>query len=220
MAFIIEDTNNRPGVSIHLETQVFEQSKEIIIADNDKNKGIDVLVATKVRKIGRTVGFCDITMHTADGHTLLAKGSHIKFLPMGIIWDWLLNPTFLPFFMYFLNSIPLYWKAMLAPNFKHQGQAKIEKMSVFEELNISQDGCFKVNPMLCNPVGALHGGALAVACEEVITRKVAGSKRVNDLEIKYLRSMKGDITVEIIDEDSREEGRHYGVVKNRKGQYL
>ena len=221
MAFIIEDTNKRPGVSIHLETQVFRQSKEINIspvADSDQNKGIDVLVATKVRKIGKSVGFCDITMHSADGHTLLAKGSHVKFLPMGIVWDWLFSPTLLPFFMYILNSIPLYLKAMIAPNFKHQGLPKMEKKSIFEELNISKEGTFKVNPMLCNPVGALHGGALAVACEEIITRKIASSKQVIDLEIKYLRTMKGDITIEMKDEDPIEENRRYGFVINKKGQ--
>ena len=221
MAFIVEDKTKRPGVSIHLETQVFRQNGDIIIspsATREQNKGIDVLVATKVTKIGKSVGFCDITMHSADGHTLLAKGSHVKFLPMGALWDWLFHPVFLPFFMFFLNSIPRYFKAMIAPNFKHEGPPQIEKKTIFEELNVSEDGSFKVNPVLCNPVGALHGGALAVACEEVIARKIGDGQYISDLEIKYLRSMKGNVRVEVDDEDLSESRKCHGVVKNKKGQ--
>ena len=236
MAFIIEDANKRPGVSIHLEAKICEKGKEITfpaVTNKDNNnsnsvsdEGIDVLVVTKMTKVGKTVGFCDISMLSMDGHTLLAHGSHIKFLPMGVIWDWLLGPTFLPYFIYFLDSVPLHFKAMLAPNFVHEGPPKIEKQSIFDEVNISEEGSFKVKPMLCNPIGALHGGALAIACEEVVTRKAAKRKEavsVSELEIKYLRSMKGDIRVEISDDKdpdtvTTEGGKCHGVVKNKKNQ--
>lgn len=48
--------------------------------------GADVIVTAKAKKIGKTLGFATMEMHNLEG-LLLARGDHIKHLPMGSMWD-------------------------------------------------------------------------------------------------------------------------------------
>ena len=144
------------------------------------------------------VGFCDVAMMTTGGQEL-AKGSHIKYLPMGSLWDFIFGPLLLPCTLYLLNNLPLWLKTMMAPNFKHTGPATRNTISIFEEIGISRDSksdTFKVKPNLCNPTGHLHGGALAVACEaSILGMPEAEGKSIKSMNIKYLRTMKGTISI-------------------------
>ena len=169
---------------------------------------------TKVSKIGKMVGFCDISMLSISGQEL-AKGSHIKFLPMGFLWDFIFSPFILPCTLYLLEVIPAWLKSLIAPNFKHTGPVQRNKDSIFEEIGILKNSnSFIVKPNLCNPTGHLHGGALAVACEEFIQGKpYAKGKKVNAMNLKYLRSMTGDLSITA----NLEQENCSGEVKNSKG---
>ena len=58
-------------------------------------------------KVGRSLGFCEVEMRqvAADltsgsdsgSGKLLARGTHIKYLPMGRLWDCLASPSMLPY---------------------------------------------------------------------------------------------------------------------------
>jgi hypothetical protein len=48
--------------------------------------GTDVIITAKAKKIGKTLGFATMEMHDLEG-SLLARGDHIKHLPMGYMWD-------------------------------------------------------------------------------------------------------------------------------------
>lgn len=63
--------------------------------------GKDVLILTKATKIGKTLGFATMEMFDSDG-LLLARGEHIKYLPMGPMWDFMANLVLSPLVLSFL----------------------------------------------------------------------------------------------------------------------
>ena len=75
-SFMLADKNHRSGVSIHLSTEMMK----------DISPGEKLLVNTRADKIGKTVGFCSMVMKNSSGE-LVAEGKHIKYLPMGVLWD-------------------------------------------------------------------------------------------------------------------------------------
>lgn len=83
----VHDRGHRPGVSIHLSTEVIRPYS----LQSDSN----IKIMTRVDKIGRTIGFCSLEVLSADNE-LLARGKHIKYLPMGAIFDLLAHPFIFP----------------------------------------------------------------------------------------------------------------------------
>ena len=77
-AFVTQDRTCRFGVSVYLSTEILQSIPA----------GTDVIVTAKAKKIGRTLGFATMEMHDLEG-SLLARGDHIKHLPMGFMWDFL-----------------------------------------------------------------------------------------------------------------------------------
>jgi hypothetical protein len=77
-SLIAQDRSLRPGVSIQLSTEKF----------HDIPVNSEVIVRTRADKIGRILGFSSIELVDATvNHTVLARGQHIKYLPMGWLWD-------------------------------------------------------------------------------------------------------------------------------------
>lgn len=91
-SLILEDKSYRPGVSVDLFT---ESLKEV-------EANSEVLIVTKADKIGKILGFCTMEMRSLDGE-ILARGKHIKYLPMGWWWDIIISPVVLPVALFFFN---------------------------------------------------------------------------------------------------------------------
>jgi len=83
----VQDRSHRPGVSIHLSTEV--------IRPHALQCGSNIKIMTRIDKIGRTIGFCSLEVLSTDNE-LLARGKHIKYLPMGAIFDLLAHPFVFP----------------------------------------------------------------------------------------------------------------------------
>jgi hypothetical protein len=84
------DVTAAAGVSVHLSVNLLSAC----------DAGEQVLVSTRVLKIGRTLGFCDFEIRRlnsarggsdesvdSDESAVVARGSHVKHLPMGRAWD-------------------------------------------------------------------------------------------------------------------------------------
>lgn len=100
LSLVAKDRTFRPGVSVQLSAEMLQP-----ISANS-----DVVVRTRADKIGKMLGFSSIEMwsaETQDAKTpiLLARGRHIKFLPMGWLWD-----TFLGFGFFVALFLWLYDK--------------------------------------------------------------------------------------------------------------
>ena len=88
----------RFGVSVYLSTEILQA-----IAP-----GTDVIIVAKASKVGSTLGFATMEMYDTGG-SLLARGDHIKHLPMGSMWDLMaklvLSPFVLPIILKYGNTI-------------------------------------------------------------------------------------------------------------------
>lgn len=105
LSLIAQDKNRRGGVSVYLSGKLEESCR---ITDS-------VIVTINCKKIGKSLGFCELTMHDSNSVNdvscnseseapvgiikgkLLASGFHIKYLPLGTMWDMLINSRTLPF---------------------------------------------------------------------------------------------------------------------------
>lgn len=158
-----------------------------------------VQVQSSTLKVGRLLGFCQIEMRSEDGQ-LLARGSHIKHLPMGQWWDVMAGPHG-PSYLQLAEVAEARDKAgvlgslaRLVMGKPHDGGEQHERLlqgdeagGVLRALNLSlllpyqQQQRFRLDCMqtenkssprgagvVCavNPVGSLHGGALAIAAEQ------------------------------------------------------
>eukprot|EP00981_Chlorochromonas_danica_P007025 scaffold1528_cov199-Ochromonas_danica.AAC.1 len=85
-ALLTVDRQNRGGLSVHLVTEVIKPAP---LHDN-------VVIITTAEKVGRTLGFLSMEMRNVKGD-LLARGKHIKYMPMGWVADFLAHPKVIPF---------------------------------------------------------------------------------------------------------------------------
>lgn len=81
-AMMVKDSTHRPGVSIHLDTQLL---KPVYSGD-------ELHIVTKADKLGKSIGFSSVEFYRVnngsnDERSLVAQGKHIKFMPAGIVWD-------------------------------------------------------------------------------------------------------------------------------------
>jgi acyl-coenzyme A thioesterase PaaI-like protein len=96
---MLSDKVPRGGVSVHLSTEVVKECYA----------GQNVTISTKSDKIGKALGYCTMELLDEDG-SVLARGKHIKYLPLGKLWDFLASPMILPltlfFYQYFTKVFP------------------------------------------------------------------------------------------------------------------
>jgi len=211
-AVVTKDKTCRFGVSVHLAVEVLA----------DIPAGSDVFVEVSAEKVGKTLGFIKMEMLDAD-RRLVAHGCHIKFLPMGPWWDLFAHPWVSPYsfpLIDWLSNNPAVansWigrrinDALLAGGNKAltgEGEAAESDAvgSTFRLLGVSPDAqaaaaaySLRVRPALCNMVGQLHGGALAMAIESAATQHHAATSSsssssssafISKMEIQYLSAMK------------------------------
>jgi acyl-coenzyme A thioesterase PaaI-like protein len=89
-AIVLEDKSYRPGVSVDLSAESLKP-----VHGNE-----EVLVVTRTDKIGKILAFCTMELTTLDGE-ILARGKHVKYLPMGFMFDLIFGTFFLPVFLFF-----------------------------------------------------------------------------------------------------------------------
>lgn len=90
LGLMYHDLNHRPGVSVHLSTDS--------IAPIHANESIYIHCHTD--KIGKMLAFCTIEVFNEARNQVLARGKHIKFMPMGSFWDFFTTSWMLPLFLW------------------------------------------------------------------------------------------------------------------------
>ena len=202
-AFMVKDKTCRIGVSVLLSTEILRECP----ADSD------VIVEVEAIKIGKTLGFAIMEMRDSEG-LLLARGRHIKYLPMGPLWDLFAHPAVSHLTFPFLERIAntpwvrnssVYKKLMEAMSGGRNSSSATHYTppdpgvgQVFQSLGVTPlcDSSFTmhVTPSVCNMIGRLHGGALAMAVEQAVNMKYgtndSDGRRIVKLEIEYLSAMK------------------------------
>ena len=194
-AFMMKDHTRRPGVSLHLGAQIHRPCVH----------GEVVRVTTCCRKLGKYIGFCDVTMSSVSNPELIyATGQHTKFMPLGPIYELLGNSVVFPAVMsivdrfrssefakkhfrkgvkQFLNSAPGEYANLQGLKSVFEDMKVIsnedDKNSVTSEKTSSdllslpwlaskRVFAFEPTGRYYNPLGKLHGGALAMAIEKAV----------------------------------------------------
>lgn len=81
----MKDRKKRPGLSVHLTTGIIR----------NVYAGEEVTILTRADKIGKTLGYCTMEILDSKGE-LVARGKHIKYLPMGLFFDVITHPVVSP----------------------------------------------------------------------------------------------------------------------------
>jgi acyl-coenzyme A thioesterase PaaI-like protein len=205
---VLEDRHFRPGVSVHLSGQLHRTAH----ADDE------VTITTTSEKIGANLGFCTITMHSSKDSVLLYSGRHIKYLPMGRAWDRVMGSK--PLVKALLAVVDdesgttvnkLFGKRARALLFPRSGKstssagADMDNATegAFHLLDVAQQDNSTSNyiltpgptPLLNNPLGRTHGGALALAVEKSHRLHFHNSRqnhpasyRMESMELSYLNA--------------------------------
>eukprot|EP00598_Pedospumella_elongata_P010230 CAMPEP_0184989812 /NCGR_PEP_ID=MMETSP1098-20130426/30268_1 /TAXON_ID=89044 /ORGANISM="Spumella elongata, Strain CCAP 955/1" /LENGTH=366 /DNA_ID=CAMNT_0027514891 /DNA_START=65 /DNA_END=1165 /DNA_ORIENTATION=+ len=92
-ATIMQDKTHRPGLSLHLSTEIIK----------NVNAGDEVTFLTHADKLGKTLGFCSMEMLNSKGE-LVARGKHIRYLQMGFSFDLITKPWALPWALKFYET--------------------------------------------------------------------------------------------------------------------
>ncbi|KAJ1456902.1 hypothetical protein M885DRAFT_563514 [Pelagophyceae sp. CCMP2097] len=153
------DRAGRPGVSVKLSARVAADAPQL-------PPGAPLRIETRNVKTGKTLAFVDVEVRCGATDRLVATGQHVKFLPMGLAVEIAMHP--------WLRRIVQ--PAVLA----HLGRQAVH---AFDGSAVSPDDVFKsfkagtqnvkITEALCNPVGALHGGA-AIQLAELAAQRSAG----------------------------------------------
>jgi acyl-coenzyme A thioesterase PaaI-like protein len=190
-AICFEDHYYRGGVSVDL----FVESVKPVPANED------VYVVTRTDKIGKILAFCTMELTSLEGE-ILARGKHIKYLPLpqplGAFLDGLaVSPIFPMLLTIYYKLVGKRIKTPLDHVFKifknevvPVSRDVMKPEHAFHILNLTANEdpedrkallvdapdnhhCetseiynMKVKRELCNFLGAMHGGAVATACEE------------------------------------------------------
>jgi acyl-coenzyme A thioesterase PaaI-like protein len=119
----------------------------------------EVDIVAKVKKIGRNLGFVGAEVRGAGG--LVCCASHIKYLPMGFIYDTALSS-------YGWKAATLYSDYVLSPKSVDDAPLLSE---VFDSLTFVSDSkaTFEASPIHASLGGPIHGGCQAILMELVAT---------------------------------------------------
>jgi acyl-coenzyme A thioesterase PaaI-like protein len=95
MAAMEKDKKHRTGVSISLSMNFIPTATRFILPHDE------LQFICHLDKLGNFIGFLSVTVvHTAS-QTIVAQGTHTKFLPTGKLWEWLFSSTMLPITMWY-----------------------------------------------------------------------------------------------------------------------
>jgi acyl-coenzyme A thioesterase PaaI-like protein len=146
---VVWDRSARPGVSIQLAAR----ANSVL----DVGSGDTVVVTTHLQKLGRTLGFVRVSIRDERGN-LLVTGTHIKFMPMGPLFDLGLHPILQPL------SIPSWEKLLDLRPHVAPAPAPLESVEQVFALRHVKPGIAEIDlhRYHANPIGGLHGGAGAM----------------------------------------------------------
>mmetsp|Transcript_19960 Transcript_19960/g.32898 ORF Transcript_19960/g.32898 Transcript_19960/m.32898 type:complete len:329 (-) Transcript_19960:1007-1993(-) len=156
-AIIAEDKQRRPGVSVSLRadyTQLEARPRE----------GDTLIVAARAYKIGKLMGFAQCSVRRKDSDEVIATGEHIKYLPMGMIWNIAFGRWLFPLVQ---HASRVFW-TQVAPKEQGDNKSKLHDAVSFDEISpCGQKALFQASHIHNNPMGFVHGGCQAILCEKM-----------------------------------------------------
>lgn len=234
---MIKDRNHRGGVSVHLTTEILQPV----------NRDEIVTINTHCDKIGKVLGFCTMEMVNKEGH-VLARGKHIKFLPMGWLWQVLTHSLILPIALFIYEKFhatkfkTVLDKIMFQPRdataidggeigelYKNLNVSEVKHSASNSEGNNNNVKYYevRVKSHMKNRLGAFHGGAVATCIEDACNQFLRNSGSNDDgnliltsMDVRYISSMKGELLIRVEDDvdEKLAAKRFFGAILDKQGK--
>ncbi len=155
----------RPGVSVFMNMETTGSSLSSVER---------LAITARTRKVGRNLGFTSAEIRDAATNRMICHGSHIKFLPMGFLADYLLQYGW---------PVIQWWYGL--SHFQPPVSAK-ERLSLHEVMSSfdTNTGSFRVKPHHASLGGPIHGG-----CQAVLMEMAASTVAESTLPGCYLQSI-------------------------------
>ena len=176
-AFVLADEKRgRAGVSVSLDAKWGPAA--MIPTDS-------VDISATVTKVGKNLGFVQAEITDSHSKQLVCHGSHIKFLPMGPLMDFITSSRGAPLTRWFadnfVNAPPTHDERPLA--------------ALFDSFQMQSDtrATFKVKPDHASLGGPIHGGCQAVLTELAATETLVRlfpdrTMTMDSIHVEYLSS--------------------------------
>jgi hypothetical protein len=159
-----DNKRNRPGKSATLWAERVQDSQsfhpEARVSQVGNSEEIDV-VAT-VLKIGKNLGFVEAQVFDSGSKRMLCRSSHIKYLPLGRVWDFVLSDPCWNVTQQYLDYFTKTPPAVLEGSMSSFSE-------VFESLEFVSPNAakFQVSPVHASLGGPIHGGCQGILMELV-----------------------------------------------------
>ena len=168
-----DEKRSRPGKSVSLNLWAGPFPQE------GRHVGDEVNISASVHKIGRNLGFCGAEISNADTGNVVCFASHIKYLPMGPLFDMALSS-------YGWKAATLYTDHFL-PSPSSDNIPPLTDL--FESLTFTSDATatFHVLPIHASLGGPIHGGCQAVLMELVATQVARRQLDCNEVTLTSIQ---------------------------------
>jgi hypothetical protein len=182
-----DEKRSRPGKSISLNLWACPDTSVA------RQPGDEVDIVASTQKIGNNIGFSNATVKDAATNKHLCYASHVKYLPMGPLFDMALSS-------YGWKATTLYAEHFL----EHPvGAQETPLTDLFDSLTFVSDttATFHVEPAHASLGGPIHGGCQAVLMEMVaahVAERLFNNVKLDSIQIQYMsppRSKSGDIEI-------------------------
>eukprot|EP00611_Tribonema_gayanum_P016839 TRINITY_DN29273_c0_g1_i1.p1 TRINITY_DN29273_c0_g1~~TRINITY_DN29273_c0_g1_i1.p1 ORF type:complete len:337 (-),score=85.99 TRINITY_DN29273_c0_g1_i1:76-1086(-) len=175
-AMLLTDRTHRPGLTVTLTTEMFRKARP----------GDKLRLESRLTKGGKALGYLEMVAIDEACGSLVARGRHVKYLPMGRQWDLVMGSPLLAPLALAMHERDM-TRRMANPMWMKgvpEGETLIQQVA---PLNLQLDTTPEaggehgasgsaqqrgsaeiiITPQLFNFMGSLHGGAICAAAEQM-----------------------------------------------------
>lgn len=210
LGMMTKDRTHRPGVSISLSTELVGRR----IGPGDK-----LILKSRSPRIGRSIGFAEFWAEREGTKEVVVRGRHIKYLPMGSMWDALMTwPLSEVAARIHQKDVDARMKDEKRTKGIPPGQTLADQFPLVGlQTEVTTEAGAKITrgnatlsieKNMINYLNSLHGGAVSAAAEIManVTLEAAGKESpqsideqqhwVRWMETHFLQAQRGTTTVE------------------------
>lgn len=168
----------RPGISVTMSSQWGPSARKATLKEVD--------IVTTITKRGRTLAFMRAEVRDPKDNGVICYHEHVKYLPLGRLFSWILSPFGTWCLNLFLNYLAPYFSKFQKKEANHDYDPNI--LETYQQTS-DTTATFRYGAKHCNPLGGFHGGMHTILMEKLGTvvaqaelQKVMGSHAVTECQ--------------------------------------
>jgi hypothetical protein len=199
---VASDRKLRPGVSVSLSTDIFAAIRP----------GDEVICSFQTDKIGKFLGFQTMELLDPLTNKPLARGKHIKFMPMGLSWELAFSHTTMSQLIHIHDNLHdrSLLKRLTQRLAGHDQRAfdiidpsSVETAGLYKALGLEKSANheheykLKLRRGMNMILGQMHGGAAAMSVEAAANSILNHDSKtfLQSMQLTYLTALKGNFRI-------------------------